>query len=95
MMESAFNQRLAAVPLGGQGNTVKKVCILPDSERSCSSSPGMVYTAIVACGILQTLRNALRESVIVSRPAPTQCRDTTAPVTLGILSMWMGILVKV
>ena len=43
----------------------------------------------------QILMNVLRESVGVISTVPTQCQDTRAPVTLGIRSMKMDMLVKV
>ena len=43
----------------------------------------------------QILMNVLRESVSVISIVPTQCQDTPAPVTLGIRSMKMDMLVKV
>ena len=55
----------------------------------------MVCTATLCVAIPQTLMNVLRESVGVIRTAPTQCQDTSAPVTLGILSMRMDIHVMV
>ena len=43
----------------------------------------------------QILMNVLRESVGVISTVPTQCQDTPAPVTLGIRSMKMDMLVMV
>ena len=44
---------------------------------------------------LQTLMNVLRESVGVISTVPTQCQGTPAPVTLGIRSTKMDMLVTV
>ena len=96
-MVSAFYLRCASVPSVGQEQGVKQVfyhgslgsvvnmnvCFLPEDWF-------VLYVPIP-----QTLRNVLREAVIVSRIVPTHSQDTPAPVTLGIRSVRMGIHVTV
>ena len=76
-MVSAFHLRCAAVPEGGLGQTVMQVhphVLRPIVYRLCNycklfSENLFVLHHCTYVAIPQTLRNALRESVIVSRTA--------------------------
>ena len=96
-MVSAFYLRCVSVPLGGQEQGVKQV-LYHGSLGSVVNMDVCFFSDdwfVLYVPIPQTLRNALREAVIVSRIVPTQRQDTSAPVTLGIRSVRMGIHVTV